>query len=80
MIALSGVDCADKTRKRDVVSVRAMISRVLLAEGYTEFQVGEALGKNRATINHYKGKMRVFLSSPGYEAERELWLKFRGEI
>ena len=76
MIALSGIDATVATRERSNVVARVMISHVLLAEGLNTSQVGELLGKNHATISHYRHNMEDFLSSPGYKAERELWSDF----
>lgn len=77
---LSGVDVKNPSRKRIYVVPRAMIAHVLIREGCTTLQVGALLGKNHATITHYKDLMADFLSSPGYEAERELWTKFKNAI
>lgn len=76
MRRVSGADAATKTRERDNVVARAMIAHVLLEMGMTTIQVGALLGKNHATISHYRNLMAAFMSSPGYTVERELWNDF----
>ena len=80
MLELTGVDACKQTRARAVVVPRAMVAWILVSEGCTTFQAGALLGKNHATISHYKDLMADFLSSPGYDAERELWTKFQERI
>lgn len=80
MRKISGVDVANPSQKRMYVVPRAMVARVLVEEGCTTLQAGALLGKNHATISHYKDLMADFQSSPGYEAERELWTKFMNAI
>ncbi len=77
MKEVSGVDIKNPHRDRLHVVSRAMVATTLLEEGMTTIQVGQILGKNHATISHYKGLMEVFLSSPGYDAEMELWEKYK---
>ena len=77
---VSGCDAGANTRERPYVVARAMIAHVLIEEGCTFQQTGQLLGRNHSTIVHYEKNMAAYLSSPGYEAERELWEKFKKEI
>lgn len=80
MLELTGMDVCNPSRERAFVVPRAMVARALASEGMSTIQVGALLGKNHATISHYKDLMADFLSSPGYDAERELWTKFQARI
>ena len=80
MKLVSGFDAEASTRERPYVIARTMIAHMLIAEGCTYKQAGQLLGRNHSTIVHYESNMATYLSSPGYEAERELWDKFLKEI
>ena len=80
MLEISGADPSQERKFRPVVMARVMVAYALLLDGYTENAIGNVLGWDHSTINHYRGKMNDILSSPGYEAERELWEKFRERI
>ena len=80
MKLVSGYDAEASTRERPYVIARTMIAHTLIAEGCTYQQAGQLLGRNHSTIVHYEKNMAAYLSSPGYEAERELWGKFLKEI
>lgn len=76
---ISGIDPLRDSRKRDNVTVRSMVAWQLIQEGFTTIAVGELFGKNHSTIIHYKDRFLGFFM-PGWEAERELWEKFKQEI
>ncbi len=80
MESIAGVDVRKETNRRVYVTARVMVAYALLGEGCTENVVGQMLGKNHSTINHYRNKMATFLEAPGYDAERELWGKFKEAI
>ena len=80
MKLVSGYDAEANTRERPFVTARTMIAHVLIEEGCTFQQTGQLLGRNHSTIVHYEKNMAAYLSSPGYEAERELWERFKKEI
>ena len=80
MRSIGNIDATTQSRERVYVVARAMIAKVLIAEGCTTIEVGAMLGRNHATISHYKDLLDNFLTSPGYNAERELWTKFTNQI
>lgn len=80
MEAVSGYNPVDESRRRIVVNCRAMVAYVLLLEGWTEHQVGQALGWDHSTIHHYRKKFVAMMTTPGYKAEREIWGKFKNAI
>lgn len=73
---LTGYDPAEETRKRWVATGRAMVAFRLLMEGWTEHAVGNALGVDHSTINHYRKKVPGWLATPGYKQEQEIWTEF----
>lgn len=79
MRELSGIDPMENSRKRDVVTARMMVAMALLHEGCTTMQVAELFGRNHSAVIHYKDRwLGIFM--PGWEAERELWEKFKKAI
>ena len=80
MLNVSEIDAKENTRRRPVVIARAMVAYALLSEGMTTMQVGTLLGKDHSTIVHYFQLTVTFLSSPGYEAERELLNDFADAV
>lgn len=77
MKEVSGHDPLDETRRRAVVMARMMVASALLAEGYTENAVGTVLGWDHSTIHHYRKRMKEVMTTPGYEAEKEILGKFK---
>lgn len=80
MEAIAGCDPATERRTRQAVTARTMVCYALLLKGYTEHAIGAIMGWDHSTINHYRKKMYDFLYTPGYDAERELWNKFKTAI
>lgn len=76
---LSGYDPNDNSRRQDVVTVRAMVAYQLLSEGFSSVKVAEYFGMNHSSILNYKERWLAFFM-PGWEAERDLWEKFRRSI
>lgn len=76
MKLITNIDPMESSRRRDVVTCRMMISQRLMIEGWTENQIGTILQRDHATINHYRDKFVEMMTTPGYEAEREIWAKF----
>ena len=74
--ALTGADPAERSRRWVVVYSRMMVAYRLLLEGWTQHRVANQLGVDHSTINHYRQRMAIILSTPGYEGEQELWNKF----
>lgn len=80
MDGASGVNPLEKTRKRAVVTARAFVAYALVKEGFMLTDIGRALGFDHATIIHYKEMVGNILTSPGYDAEREMWEQFNKKI
>lgn len=76
MLDISHIDPLIKSRKRDVVTVRMMVAHTLYEEGATEPQIGRLLGITASTVHHYKDRF-LALYVPGWEAERELYNRFK---
>ena len=79
MRELSGINPMENSRKRDIVTARMMVAIVLMQEGCTTMQVAELFGRNHSAIIHYKDRW-LGLFMPGWEAERELWEKFKQSV
>ena len=79
MKELSGIDPMDTSREQDVVTARMMVAVVLRNDGFTTKEIGTLLGRDHATILHYQDRW-LALFMPGWEAERELWEKFKKAI
>ena len=80
MQKIAGVDPLEDTRHRPVVIARTMVANALLQDGYTLHAVGTILGVDHATVNHYRKRFQDIESTPGYEAEREIWNRFKRRI
>ena len=76
---ITGIDATEDSRRHDVVVARMMIAAVLQNEGCSVSQTGRLLGRTHATIIHYND-MFLALYLPGWEAERELWERFKQSI
>lgn len=79
MREVAGVDPLEKTRRHDVAMARMMVAQQLYDDGYIDRQIGELLGKNRATIHFYRTKM-ASIALPGWGAEQDLWRRFTKAI
>ena len=79
MQEVSGIDPRGRSRKRDVVAARCIVSHTLIREGYSFTQIGELLGMDRSTIYFYEDRILGYQFG-GYEPERELWDKFKRSI
>ena len=80
MKEVCGFDPTEETRRRDVVMARIMVVYVLLLEGWSENQIGSVMGWDHSTINYYRKRMIAILTTPGYNAEIDIWEKFRQTI
>lgn len=76
MKELSGIDPRENSRKHDVVTTRMMVAYQLMREGFTSLAVGELFGRDHSTVLNYKERW-LALFMPGWEAERELWERFK---
>lgn len=79
MEELTKYDPREKTRKRVAVIPRMMVCYELYLEGYTQTAIGIVMGKDHSTIHSYLTKIRDILTLPGYQAERELYMKLKSE-
>ena len=69
-----------RIRKRQNVIVRIITANVLLWMGCTEISVGNAMGKDHATIHHYKETLKNWIKYPGfYKEEVTIWNKIKKE-
>ena len=78
-----GYDPLERTRKRDIVTARAMVAYVLYQECLEKPQIGELLGVSRHSVSHYIELLELaVLDRPctGYEAEIDLCKKFENEL
>lgn len=76
ILDIMGTDPLAQGRKRDLVTARTILACGLYAEGFTETDIGRALRKNHSTVNWYRKRGNQF-SMPGWEAEMDLWEKFK---
>lgn len=74
-----GYDPLNPTRRREFVAARAIIAHYLELAGCTLADIGELLGKNHATIVHYRERFDAMFY-PGADAERDLYERFKKEI
>lgn len=80
MEEISGLNPMQRTRKRDIVCARMIVAFALRLDGNTLMDIGELLGVDHSTAAFYEWRMRMILNTAGYNAERELWEKFKKEI
>ena len=52
--SIVGSDPLNSTRKRDVVTARALLVWSLFMDGHTEHEVAEAMGWHRTSVHHYR--------------------------
>ena len=76
---ISGVDPLAKSRKREVVAARCIVSHTLITEGLSHTVIGELLGVDRSTIYFYEDRILGY-NFGGYEAELDLWSQFKDRI
>lgn len=79
LLRLSGFDAFGKERNRPSTVARMIVCNQLYSEGHTETDIARVMGKNHSTINYYRQRIGS-LYTPGWEAERELWERFKKEI
>lgn len=67
-----------KSREPAHVWGRTMVAYQMIQEGYTYCEIGQQLGRNRATITWLKYKMQDALAFPqGYRDILEIWDNFQ---
>lgn len=77
---LTGTDPLERSRRRDLVAARMMIAFVLAKDGASEPAIGELLGMNHTTIHYYITERMPRITLPGWEAEYDIWLKFKKAV
>ena len=81
MRSVSGIDPAEKTRKREVVWCRNMIALQMCLDGFVQNDIAAVFGLGRPTIVHCINSMTAALDSPQlYWKEMEIWKKFREKV
>lgn len=77
---LTEVDPLKRDRHRIYVTARIMLCYALKLDGWTPMQIGGALNYEHSTIIWYYEKMDSILTIPGYDAERQLWNRYKKRI
>lgn len=80
MKALTGIDPLCNSRKREVVTARAMVAYALMQDGFTSTDIGAFLRKNHSTVLYYKSYVNNILTTPGFDDEKYLWEQFKQRI
>jgi hypothetical protein len=76
---ISGIDPMHKSRRREVVAARTIISHTLITEGFSHTEIGELIGMDRSTVYYYEDRILGYRFG-GYEPEWDLWNKFKKAI
>lgn len=66
---ITGADIHEKSRRREVIIARVIFSNALLQSGATIILVGMEVGKDHATIDHYKKLLAKWKSMPRFFPE-----------
>ena len=76
-----GLDGYDPSSRRvQFCTVRFAVALKLLEEGWSEYAIGSAMGRDHSAVNHMKKRMRDMLSLPGmYPEAAEVWRTLNGE-
>ena len=80
MKELCGVDALEDTRLGPVVYCRVLIVQVLVNDGWSDAEIGEAVGRNRTTIIHYHKRFADIATMICYESWYDLWKSFNKAI
>lgn len=65
------------TRNPADTLIRAMVAHRLRKEGYSNSEIGRAMGRDHSSVTHLDKKMRDMLSVPGaYKDEMRIYEKF----
>lgn len=65
------------TRNPADTLIRAMVAHRLRKEGYSNSEIGRAMGRDHSSVTHLDKKMRDMLSVPGaYKEEMRIYEKF----
>lgn len=61
-------------------AVRFAVALKLSQEGWSEYSIGSAMGRDHSAVHHMKVRMRDMLSLPGqYPEAAEIWSTINGE-
>ena len=77
---IMGVDVFDEHRTLQHAIARMIVAYALRQTGVSYSDCARLLHKTHPTIIYYEEKMKTVLTTPGYEAEREIWKKFKERI
>ena len=81
MECIMGTDIRKKGHDRSAAYARAVVSHVMIKDGYTESEIGRLLNRNHSTINHYKNIMNTVMEYPNqYKDIINLYEKYRNHI
>jgi hypothetical protein len=81
VLAVTGVNPLENTRKRMAVWGRNMIAYQLSLDGFVQEDIAKAVKKNRSTVTHSISSMQAALDSPNqYFNEVSCWNQFRGLV
>lgn len=80
-VSALGLDGYDPSSRRvQFCMVRFAVALKLSEEGWSEYAIGRAMGKEHSTVHHMKKRMRDMLSLPGmYPEAAEVWRVINGE-
>lgn len=80
-VSALGLDGYDPSSRRvQFCTVRFAVALKLSEEGWSEYAIGRAMGKEHSTVHHMKKRMRDMLSLPGmYPEAAEVWRTLNGE-
>lgn len=74
----AGEDVRAKTRRRELVWARYMLTYQMLADGFTIQMICDALGKVRGTLQYAPNKIRVMFERRWeYPTEIRIWNRFK---
>ena len=76
-LGLEGYD--PSSRRAQFCTARFAVALKLSQEGWSENAIGRAMGRDRASVNHMKRRMKDMLSLPGmYPEAAEIWRTLDG--
>lgn len=78
--SITGADPLNATRRREVVTARALLVWSLFMDGHSETEIAKAMGWHRTTLHHYRD---IFRDALQYGNRPELvrgWLELKTVI
>jgi len=80
MCEITGQNVLSESKIRSVAIPRMMVMYQLRLEGISGSDVARLLGKNHSTVIYSAKRVNDMLTTPGYNAEREIWKEFQSKI